>query len=69
VIINLISLILAGVELAVGYVIGGAVMMITIIGIPFGLQAFKLAARCGRSDGRSSSIRSEAVRSASSAIS
>lgn len=43
VILNLIWLVLAGVELAVGYVIGGAVMMITIIGIPFGLQAFKLA--------------------------
>src|SRR5690606_40203796 len=34
---------LAGIELAVGYVIGGLVMMITIVGIPFGLQAFKLA--------------------------
>ncbi len=42
-ILNLIWLIFAGVELAVGYVIGGALMMITIIGIPFGLQAFKLA--------------------------
>lgn len=43
VILNLIWLILAGVELAVGYVIGGLVMMATIVGIPFGLQAFKLA--------------------------
>ncbi|HEX7099017.1 MAG TPA: YccF domain-containing protein [Acidimicrobiia bacterium] len=43
VLLNLIWLILAGVELAVGYVIGGLVMMITIVGIPFGLQAFKLA--------------------------
>lgn len=43
VVLNLIWLVLAGVELAVGYVIGGLVMMVTIIGIPFGLQAFKLA--------------------------
>ncbi|MFP3915062.1 MAG: YccF domain-containing protein [Actinomycetota bacterium] len=43
VILNLVWLILAGVELAVGYVIGGLVMMVTIVGIPFGLQAFKLA--------------------------
>lgn len=42
-ILNLIWLILAGVELAIGYVIGGLLMMLTIIGIPFGLQAFKLA--------------------------
>ncbi|HSJ34707.1 MAG TPA: YccF domain-containing protein [Acidimicrobiia bacterium] len=43
VILNLIWLVFAGVELAVGYVIGGLVMMVTIIGIPFGIQAFKLA--------------------------
>jgi len=43
VILNVIWLVFAGVELAVGYIIGGLVMMITIIGIPFGIQAFKLA--------------------------
>jgi len=43
VLLNLIWLVLAGVELAVGYVIGGLMMMLTIVGIPFGLQAFKLA--------------------------
>ncbi len=42
-ILNLIWLVFAGIELAVGYVIGGVIMMITIVGIPFGLQAFKLA--------------------------
>ncbi|HEX2154189.1 MAG TPA: YccF domain-containing protein [Acidimicrobiia bacterium] len=41
--LNLVWLVLAGVELAIGYVIGGLLMMVTIIGIPFGLQAFKLA--------------------------
>lgn len=43
VILNVIWLVFAGVELALGYIIGGVVMMITIIGIPFGIQAFKLA--------------------------
>ena len=42
-ILNVIWLIFAGVELAVGYIIGGVIMMITIVGIPFGVQAFKLA--------------------------
>ncbi|HSJ28203.1 MAG TPA: YccF domain-containing protein [Acidimicrobiia bacterium] len=43
VILNLIWLIFAGIELAVAYVIAGLILMITIVGIPFGLQAFKLA--------------------------
>lgn len=43
VLLNLIWLLLAGIELALGYVIGGLVMMLTIVGIPFGIQAFKLA--------------------------
>lgn len=43
VLLNLIWLLLAGLELAIGYVIGGLLMMLTIIGIPFGIQAFKLA--------------------------
>lgn len=41
--LNLIWLVLAGVELAIGYALGGLVMMITIVGIPFGIQALKLA--------------------------
>ncbi|HEY7822594.1 MAG TPA: YccF domain-containing protein [Acidimicrobiia bacterium] len=43
VLLNLIWLVLAGMELAIGYAIGGLVMMLTIVGIPFGIQAFKLA--------------------------
>ena len=43
VILNLIWLVVAGIELTVAYVIAGVLLMITIIGIPFGLQAFKLA--------------------------
>ena len=40
---NILWLIFAGVWLALGYVVGGVVMCITIIGIPFGIQSFKLA--------------------------
>jgi len=40
---NLLWLILAGVALAIGYVMGGLLMCATIIGIPFGIQSFKLA--------------------------
>jgi len=40
---NILWLLLAGIWLALGYAIGGLVMCITIIGIPFGIQSFKLA--------------------------
>ena len=40
---NIIWLIFGGIWLALGYVLGGLLMCITIIGIPFGFQAFKLA--------------------------
>ncbi|MCI0545380.1 MAG: YccF domain-containing protein [Actinobacteria bacterium] len=42
-ILNIVWLLLAGIELAVAYALAGLVMMVTIIGIPFGVQAFKLA--------------------------
>jgi uncharacterized membrane protein YccF (DUF307 family) len=41
---NVLWFLLAGLWLALGYAIAGLVMCITIIGIPFGVQAFKLAA-------------------------
>ena len=41
---NILWLILAGIWLAIGYALAGVVMCITIIGIPFGVQAFKLSA-------------------------
>lgn len=41
---NIIWLILVGIWLAIGHVISGALCCITIIGIPFGIQHFKLAA-------------------------
>lgn len=41
---NIIWIILLGWELAVGHAIAGVIFTITIIGIPFGKQHFKLAA-------------------------
>jgi uncharacterized membrane protein YccF (DUF307 family) len=40
---NLVWLIFGGLMAALGYFIGGIVLCITIIGIPWGLQCFKLA--------------------------
>ena len=40
---NLIWLIFGGLFAAIGYVLGGFMLCITIIGIPWGLQCFKLA--------------------------
>jgi len=40
---NLIWFVFAGIWLSLGYAIAGLVACITIIGIPFGIQAFKLA--------------------------
>ncbi len=41
--VNIIWLIVSGLELAIGYVAAGVILCITIIGIPFGKQCFKLA--------------------------
>ena len=40
---NILWIVLAGIWLALGYALSGLVLCITIIGIPFGIQAFKLA--------------------------
>jgi uncharacterized membrane protein YccF (DUF307 family) len=40
---NLIWLIFGGFFAAMGYIVGGFVLCVTIVGIPFGLQCFKLA--------------------------
>jgi len=40
---NLIWLIFGGFLAALGYFFGGLILCITIVGIPFGLQCFKLA--------------------------
>lgn len=41
--LNLIWVVFGGLMIALEYVIAGIGMIITIVGIPFGLQAFKLA--------------------------
>lgn len=41
-ILNILWLIFGGIELAIGYLIAGVVLCCTIIGIPFGIQCFKL---------------------------
>ena len=40
---NIIWLVFGGLLAALGYFIGGIVLCVTIIGIPWGLQCFKLA--------------------------
>ena len=41
---NLIWLIFGGIIIAIEYFIGSIVLMITIIGIPFGIQTLKMGA-------------------------
>ncbi|MFA6151290.1 MAG: YccF domain-containing protein [Chitinophagaceae bacterium] len=40
---NIIWLIFGGLIAALGYVIGGIILCLTVIGLPFGLQCFKIA--------------------------
>ena len=40
---NLIWLVFGGFLAAIGYIVGGFVLCLTIVGIPWGLQCFKLA--------------------------
>ena len=40
---NIIWLVFGGLAAAIGYVFGGFVLCLTIVGIPWGLQCFKLA--------------------------
>lgn len=42
-IVNLIWLIVSGLPLALTHVVSGLILCITIVGIPFGKQSFKLA--------------------------
>ncbi len=40
---NIIWLLFGGLVTTIEYVVGGLIMCLTVVGIPFGLQAFKLA--------------------------
>jgi uncharacterized membrane protein YccF (DUF307 family) len=42
-IINILWIIFGGIEMALGFVITGLLLCITIVGIPFGKQYFKMA--------------------------
>ena len=42
--LNLIWLVLGGFIVVIGYLLGAILLCITIVGIPFGIQCFKLAA-------------------------
>lgn len=39
---NILWVIFGGLEMAIGYFFSGLLLMVTIVGIPFGLQVFKL---------------------------
>ncbi|MGZ5327693.1 MAG: YccF domain-containing protein [Actinomycetota bacterium] len=58
---NILWFVLAGIWLAIGYTIAGLLMCITIIGIPFGIQAFKLAGFVLWPFGRTVVAKSEAL--------
>jgi uncharacterized membrane protein YccF (DUF307 family) len=40
---NIIWLVISGVWLAIGHVVAGVILCITVIGIPFGIASFKMA--------------------------
>lgn len=40
---NVLFFVLGGFVIVFGYLLGGVVLCLTIVGIPFGMQAFKLA--------------------------
>jgi len=40
---NLIWLLFGGLAAAMGYIVGGFLLCLTIVGIPFGIQCFKIA--------------------------
>jgi len=57
---NLIWLIFGGIIIAIEYFIGSLILIITIIGIPFGLQTLKMASLSIWPFGRTSRVQSRA---------
>jgi len=57
---NLIWLIFGGIIIAIEYFIGSIILMITIIGIPFGLQTLKMASLSLLPFGRDTQVHSRA---------
>ena len=44
VVMNILWIVLGGLFICIEYIIASLLLMVTIVGIPFGLQHFKLAA-------------------------
>lgn len=57
---NLIWLIFGGIIIAIQYLIGSILLMITIVGIPFGVQTLKMAALALWPFGRDTRVHSRA---------
>jgi len=57
---NLIWLLFGGLIIAIQYLVGSIVLMITIIGIPFGVQTLKMAALALWPFGRDTQVHSRA---------
>ena len=57
---NLVWLIFGGIIIAIEYFIGSIILMITIVGIPFGLQTLKMAAIAIWPFGRDTRVHSRA---------
>ncbi len=57
---NLVWLIFGGLIIAIEYFIGSIILMITIVGIPFGLQTLKMAALAIWPFGRDTRVHSRA---------
>lgn len=57
---NLIWLILGGIIIAIEYFIGSLILIITIVGIPFGIQTLKMAALAIWPFGRDTRVHSRA---------
>lgn len=57
---NLIWLIFGGIIIAIEYFIGSIILMITIVGIPFGLQTLKMGSLSLWPFGRTSSVQTRA---------
>jgi uncharacterized membrane protein YccF (DUF307 family) len=57
---NLIWLIFGGILIAIEYFIGSIILMITIVGIPFGIQTLKMASLAVWPFGRDTQVHSRA---------
>ncbi len=57
---NLIWLVFGGIIIAVEYFIGSLILMVTIVGIPFGLQTLKMGSLSAWPFGRTSRMESRA---------